>query len=90
MSRECKIEYYFKRGDLEKLLNANPGAKGIIVSQQIVKAKPKGAEHFVNLVKIRARVDNDPTNTAARTATTADAGEEEIDGCPYPPGCTED
>ena len=88
MSHECKIEYYFKRGDLEKLLNANPNAKGIIVSQQIIKAKPKGAEHFVNLVKIRARVDLDPTNTAAKAA--AIPGEAEIDGCPFPPGCTDE
>jgi len=35
MSHQCRIEFYFKADELAKLLKENPGAKGIIVSQEI-------------------------------------------------------
>ena len=95
MANECKIEYYFKTAELAKLLKANPTAKGIIISQEIVKEKPKGAANYVNVVRIKARVDK-PKTAAKTTAKSAklvgdpgDGDDGGINGCPYPPGCTE-
>ena len=85
MSGQCRIEFYFKAADLEKLLKENPGAKGIIVSQEIVKEKPHGLDRYVNVTHIRAKVDKGINHTAKLTAGPGD--EEFIDGCPYPPGC---
>ena len=85
--RECRIEFYFKTADLEKLLKENKGAKGIIVSQEIRKEKPKGMDRYVNITHITARPDYGSTKTKTKTAKAAAGGEEFIDGCPYPPGC---
>lgn len=84
MSHQCRIEFYFKADELAKLLKENPGAKGIIVSQEIQKEKPRGSEHYVNVTHIRARVDKGDGSLLK----TAIAGDEFIDGCPFPPGCT--
>ncbi len=35
MANECKMEFYFKRADIEKLLAKNPKAKGIIISRRL-------------------------------------------------------
>ncbi len=83
MSDLCQIQFYFKREDLEKLLNANPDAKGIIVSQEIRKEKPHGMDHYVNITHITARPDQ---KNQANPGTAA-PGDTLIDGCPYPPGC---
>lgn len=88
---QCRIEFYFKTADLEKLLNENKGAKGIIVSQEIRKEKPKGMDRYVNITHITARPDYGskkpkPKGKTAKAAA-AGGGEEFIDGCPYPPGC---
>ena len=96
MANECKIEYYFKVEELKKLLKANPKAKGVIISQEITKEKPKGAVNYVNVVRIKARPDN-PKAAPKKGANLKKGGEEEppppppggIDGCPYPPGCNE-
>jgi hypothetical protein len=100
MANECKMEFYFKRADIDKLLKANPKAKGIIISHEIVQEKPRGSLKVLNLVRIKARVDPAPvkkataTKTAKKTASKLlgdpdpnDPGSPE--GCPYPPGCTE-
>lgn len=89
MTHECCIEFYFKADELAKLLADNPNAKGIIISQQIVREKPKGAEHYVNIARIKARphlAEENPTDSLQKTVT---GGEETINGCPFPPGCTE-
>lgn len=86
MSHHCRIEFYFKAEDLAKLLKENPGAKGIIVSQEISREKPRGSEHYVNVAHIRARVDNG--DGALLKAAAALTNEDFIDGCPFPPGCT--
>ncbi len=89
MKHECCIEFYFKADELAKLLADNPNAKGIIISQQIVREKPKGSEHYVNIARIKARphlAEESGTDALQKTV----AGEEEtINGCPFPPGCTE-
>lgn len=82
MSNQCRIEFYFKTEDLLKMLNANPDAKGIIVSQEIRKEMPKGMDHYVNITHITARPDYHSQSKSA-----AAGGDEIIDGCPYPPGC---
>ncbi|MDB5210496.1 MAG: hypothetical protein JWQ30_1323 [Sediminibacterium sp.] len=93
MASECRIEFYFRAEDLKKLLKANPKAKGIIVSQEIKKEKPKGAANYVNVAHIRARVDMIQPAKSAKSAKLMTGGEEPppeegIDGCPFPPGCT--
>lgn len=80
MSNQCKIEFYFKREELEKLLRSHPTAKGVIISQEIKRLKPKGADHYSNVALITARIDN---NDPARPDGDS------VDGCPYPPGCTD-
>jgi hypothetical protein len=103
MANECKMEFYFKRADIEKLLMANPKAKGIIISHEIVQEKPRGSLKVLNLVRIKARVDPAPkkkaapAKTAKKTASKllGDPGDPEPfdpnnpDGCPFPPGCTQ-
>lgn len=79
-TRECKIEFYFKRDQLEKLLADNPSAKGIIVKQEILPRKQANGKPY-NLVSITARPD--------KKSRGRGTGEEVIDGCPFPPGCTE-
>jgi hypothetical protein len=95
MARECRIEYYFRAEELKRLLDANPDARGIIVSQEIRKEKPKGTDSFVNVARIRARVHKGPLGDETTSAKLMEGGdepppppEEGIDGCPYPPGCT--
>ena len=83
MSASSKLEFYFKVAELEKLLKAHPGAKGVIVSHETIKEKPKGASHYVNVAHIRARID------LGTTALGGAPGDDSIPGCPYPPGCTE-
>jgi hypothetical protein len=91
MASECRIEFYFRAEDLKKLLKAHPKAKGIIVSQEIRKEKPKGAASYVNVARIRARVDLIPPK-ATKSSKLMTGGDEPpadgIDGCPFPPGCT--
>lgn len=94
MANECKIEFYFKREEIEKLLKENPDAKGIIISQEIVREKPKGSLKEVNMVKIKARAVPAAEKKAALSAKSATLTEgaeaepaEDVDGCPYPPGC---
>jgi len=86
MTQPCRIEFYFKTEDLLKMINANPNANGIIVSQEIRKEKPKGMDHYVNITHITARPDH-KLGAKAATAGPGDGGDESIDGCPYPPGC---
>jgi hypothetical protein len=104
MANECKMEFYFKRADIEKLLAEHPKAKGIIISHEIVQEKPRGSLKVMNLVRIQARVDPAPKTKAVATRTVkkssakllGDPGDPPppppppgaADGCPYPPGCT--
>ena len=94
MPKECIIEFYFKVDTLKKLLKKNPDAKGIIVSQEIVPIKHEGA--IVNIVHIKARTDVQAKPKAKAKVTKgakllgAGPGDDgSINGCPFPPGCTE-
>lgn len=89
MTHECCIEFYFKADELAKLLADNPTAKGIIISQQIVREKPKGSEHYVNIARIKARPHLAGESGTDALQKTVAGGEETINGCPFPPGCTE-
>jgi hypothetical protein len=92
MPKECIIEFYFKRSDLEKLLNSNPSAKGIIVAQHIIPKRQANGGRF-NVVTITARPDKKskkpPTKTKSKLMGAAGDPTDIIDGCPFPPGCTE-
>lgn len=104
MANECKMEFYFKRADIEKLLAENPKAKGIIISHEIVQEKPRGSLQMLNLVRINARVDPAPKKKAApakkatKSTLMKDSGDPDTGvgggggatGCPFPPGCTGD
>lgn len=93
------MEFYFKRADIEKLLEANPKAKGIIITHEIVQEKPRGSLKVVNVSKIRARVDPAPKKKATAVKSSKmmkDGGDppptndpNNPNGCPFPPGCTE-
>lgn len=88
-TQECRIEFYFKIDQLKALIESNPKAKGIIVSQRIEQRKQANGRTF-NVALITARVDK-KTKTRApkkgRLSATA-PGDGFIDGCPFPPGCT--
>jgi hypothetical protein len=90
MASQCRIEFYFRSADLLKMLKDNKKSKGIIISQEITQKRgPKGRP--VNVVSITAR----PSEPAAAKATSKMAmagagGDEDIYGCPYPPGCTDE
>ncbi len=80
----CRIEFYFKADQIQKLLTDNPGAKGIIISEEIRREKPHGSDRYINVVHLTARVDyHDGDNKGSATG----GGDEIVDGCPYPPGC---
>lgn len=87
MASQCKMEFYFKTADMLKLLKENKKAKGIIISQEIIQKKgPRGMP--ANVVLITARLDAQP-DAAKAAFKMLSTGEEDIYGCPYPPGCTE-
>ncbi len=89
-TKDCKIEFYFRRGQLEKLLADNPTAKGIIISQEVIqRTQPNGKSY--NMLSITARVDKKAKKKVAKKGGKAGGGTDEgvVDGCPYPPGCTE-
>jgi hypothetical protein len=87
----CKIEFYFRAADLAKLIKENKRSKGIIISQEIVqKNGPRGSR--ANVVYITAR-PSDPMPAKTKLPgkmRDGDGGDEDIFGCPYPPGCTDD
>ncbi len=84
MSNHCKIEFYFKKKDIEKLLAKNPEAKGIIIRQEIKPRKTADKKSYVNVTTITAY-------TAIKTETLrTDAVDDEVYGCPIPPGCIDD
>ena len=86
-NKECRIEFYFKKDQLLKMLEANPYAKGVIVSQQLIKKKQGNGVPY-SLVLITARVDKKAKPIGSKKARAAvPLGVSEIDGCPYPPGC---
>jgi hypothetical protein len=87
MANECKIEFYFRREELERLIAANPKAKGIIISQEIVREKPRGTLQAVNIAYIKASVFPAKKATAKKAMAAAPGDDGSIDGCPYPPGC---
>ena len=88
MANECKMEFYFTRAEIEKLLVANPKAKGIIITHQIVQEKPKGSLKLVNIARISARVDPAPKKKTS-SKLMGDPEDLPTQGCPYPPGCTQ-
>jgi hypothetical protein len=92
MANECIISFYFRREELEKLLSAHPKAKGVVVSQEIKREKPRGSLNFVNITHIKARIDYGKKTATKSTKKLMgggdDGGDGTVDGCPYPPGCT--
>jgi hypothetical protein len=87
MANECRIEFYFRKEELEKLIAANPKAKGIIISQEIVREKPRGTLQAVNIAHIKATVYPAKKAAAKKAMTAGPVDDGSIDGCPYPPGC---
>ncbi len=81
---QCRIEFYFKADQIQKLLTDNPDAKGIIISEEIRREKPHGMDHYINVVHLTARVD---LHEGAKKSSVNGGGDEIVDGCPYPPGC---
>ena len=93
MAKQCIVEFYFRKQELLNLINAHPGAKGIIVSQEIVHKKQANGKPL-NIVHIKARVDKKTKSKVKAvksskmlSASVPDDGS--IDGCPFPPGCPE-
>lgn len=81
MSNHCKIEFYFKRKDIEKLLAENPDAKGIIIRQEIKPRKTADNKSYINVTTISAYTSL-KTESLEKTG-----GDDEVYGCPIPPGC---
>ncbi len=85
MSKYCKMEFSFRRKDMEDLLQANPDANSVIVRQEIKfrkKADDKGHESITYITAYAK-------NISAVDSTVGDDCPP-IDGCPYPPGCNQD
>lgn len=90
-SKQCKMEFYFTRENIEKLLKNNPAAKGIIIRQEI-KLRTTSDNKTINVIEIKAIADNagienKKTALKASSVTDTDGSVAEIDGCPQPPGC---
>ncbi len=95
MNPRCEFEYYFWRSDLEKLLKSNPGAKAIIIKNEI-KTSKAGRKTHVNTLEVSAYALYDETAPATKKRSTAmkasasaeaTATTDVIYGCPNPPGC---
>lgn len=84
MSKHCKMEFYFKKDDLLKLIKENPDAKGVIIRQEIKPRKNADGKGFINVTAITAYA----IGKAASRSTEPDEETKPIDGCPYPPGCS--
>lgn len=85
MSNNCKIEFYFKRKDLEKLLADNKNAHGIIICQSIKPRISADKKSKFNAVEISAYAVHREERSMLMVAESK--GVESVDGCPYPPGC---
>ncbi|HMR84391.1 MAG TPA: hypothetical protein PKE30_14710 [Niabella sp.] len=81
-NNQCKMEFYFTREKIETLLKENPTAKGIIISQEI-KVRQTAGKETINVVEIKATVDNGGQKMKAMSMQTLNS----VDGCPSPPGC---
>ncbi len=95
MKPTCEFEYYFRRSDLEKLLKSNPGAKAIIIRNEI-KTSKAGRKSHVNTLEVSAYALYDEkappakkagTTTKASALAASTATTDVIYGCPNPPGC---
>lgn len=84
-NNQCKVEFYFKREKIERLLRENPDARGIIISQEI-KVRFTADKKKLNVMEICARADN--RNITSRALKSTVSATE--DGCPFPPGCDND
>ncbi|WP_346239076.1 hypothetical protein ABDK00_010090 [Niabella insulamsoli] len=74
----CKLEFYFTRESIERLLKENPEAKGIIICQEI-KVRHAADKQKLNVVEISARADNGKLRKKSML--------KQVNGCPNPPGC---
>ncbi len=81
MSDHSRIEFCFRRKDIEKLLSAYPDAKSIIIRQEIKPRKNPNGKGYVNVTTITAH---------AKNALTRSFEQHAIVGCPSPPGCEEE
>ena len=75
-NNQCKMEFYFTRENMEKLLRENPKARGIIICQEI-KIRHTSDNEKVSVIEITARADNGKTRGLLQA----------VHGCPQPPGC---
>lgn len=87
MSHHCKIEFYFKRKDVEELLKTNPDANGLIIRQEIKPRRKADGKTFENVTSITAYARG--KNASKKIEAELDPGDC-IDGCPFPPGCSGD
>ncbi len=81
MSDHFKIEFCFRRKDIEGLLSAHPHAKRIIIRQEIKPRKNPDGKGYINVTTITAH---------AQGAMTRSLEQHVIKGCPSPPGCDEE
>lgn len=77
-NKHCKIEFYFTREKIEKLLKENPHAKGIIIRQEI-KVRQTSEKEILNITEITAHADNGEMKSKSLSKG--------VEGCPNPPGC---
>ena len=84
-NNQCKLEFYFTRANIQKLLDENPLADGIIVSQEI-KVRRTSDNQTINIVEIKARAEHKKGHTDSSKSRSIDISST-VDGCPEPPGC---
>lgn len=84
---QCKMEFYFSRDNIQKLLDSNPTAKGIIISQEI-KVRRTSENQTINVIEIKACAAERKANaTDSKSRSTPIEEQDDVDGCPEPPGC---
>lgn len=86
MSKHCKIEFYFKREDMQKLLDENKDAKGIVIKQEIKTRRNGMDKSFTNVTTITAYARQKSADKSPETSALIDAARP-VYGCPFPPGC---
>ncbi|MFT3903238.1 MAG: hypothetical protein QM727_08690 [Niabella sp.] len=88
MAKDCKIEFYFRKKDLEQLIKENPDADGIIIRQALKPRKGANKEN-ITVAEITAYphwVAGDKAATLSKKSVLGDDNGS-VSGCPYPPGC---
>lgn len=86
MNNHCRMEFYFTRKDMQKLLDENPGAEGVIICQEIKPRKVADGDNFINVTTITAYCKSPSSNQMNFFAASKKM--DGIQGCPNPPGCS--